>query len=120
MDYYEPRLPCDATQIGRFRTAIGEAGMERILAATIDTAVASNAIKPAEFERITGWPRGWPRARAIVDSTVQEKAIAYPVDSRLLEIARHKIVAHAKRYGNALRQTFAKEGKALKIGRAHV
>ena len=25
-----------------------------------------------------------------------------------------KIVAHAKRYGNALRQTFAKEGKALK------
>ena len=54
MDYYEPRLPCDATQIGRFRTAIGEAGMERILAATIDTAVASNAIKPAEFERITG------------------------------------------------------------------
>ena len=115
MDYYEPRLPCDATQIGRFRTAIGEAGLERILAAIIDTAVASNAIKPAEFERITGWPR----VRAIVDSTVQEKAmalghpVAYPVDSRLLEIARHKIVAHANRCGNALRQTFAKEGKAL-------
>ena len=102
MDYYEPRLPCDATQIGRFRSAIGEAGMERILAATIDTAVASKAIKPTEFERI------------IVDSTVQEKAIAYPVDSRLLEIARHKIVAHAKRCGIALRQSFAKEGKALK------
>ena len=76
--------------------------MERILAATIDTAVASNTIKPAEFERI------------IVDSTVQEKAIAYPVDSRLLEIARHKIVTHAKRCGIALRQSFAKEGKALK------
>ena len=102
LDYYEPRLPCDATQIGRFRTAIGEAGMERILAATIDTAVASNAIKPAEFERI------------IVDSTVQEKAIAYPVDSRLLEIARHKIVVYAKRCGIALRQSFAKEGKTLK------
>lgn len=102
MDYYEPRLPCDATQIGRFRIAIGEAGMERILAATIDTALASKAIKPAEFERI------------IVDSTVQEKAIAYPVDSRLLEIARHKIVMHAKRCGFALRQSFAKEGKALK------
>ena len=102
MDYYEPQLPCDATQIGRFRTAIGEAGMERILAATIDTAVASKAIKPVEFERI------------IVDSTVQEKAIAYPVDSRLLEIARHKIVVHAKRCGIALRQSFAKEGKALK------
>ena len=108
VDYYQPRLPCDATQIGRFRTAIGEAGMERILAATIDTAVASNAIKPAEFERI------------IVDSTVQEKAmalghpVAYPVDSRLLEIARHKIVVYAKRCGIALRQSFAKEGKTLK------
>ena len=102
MDYYEPRLPCDATQIGRFRTGIGEAGMQAILKATIDTAVTSNAIKPAEFERI------------IVDSTVQEKAIAYPVDSRLLEIARHKIVVHAKRCGIALRQSFAKEGKTLK------
>jgi transposase, IS5 family len=102
MDYYEPRLPCDATQIGRFRTGIGEAGMQAILKATIDTAVTSKAIKPAEFERI------------IVDSTVQEKAIAYPVDSRLLEIARHKIVVHAKRCGIALRQSFAKEGKTLK------
>ena len=102
MDYYEPRPPCDATQIGRFRAAIGEAGMQTILKATIDTAVASKAIKPTEFERI------------IVDSTVQEKAIAYPVDSRLLEIARHKIVVYAKRCGIALRQSFAKEGKTLK------
>ncbi len=102
MDYYEPRPPCEATQIGRFRSAIGEAGLQAILKATIETAVASKAIKPAEFERI------------IVDSTVQEKAIAYPIDSRLLEIARYKIVVHAKRCGIALRQTFAKEGKALK------
>ena len=107
-EYYEPRLPCDATQIGRFRAAIGEAGMQAILKATIDTAVTSKAIKPAEFERI------------IVDSTVQEKAmalghaVAYPVDSRLLEIARHKIVTHAKRCGIVLRQSFAKEGKTLK------
>ena len=27
-DYYTPTLPCDATQIGRFRTAIGEVGVE--------------------------------------------------------------------------------------------
>ena len=26
MDCYAPRLPCDATQIGRFRRALGEAG----------------------------------------------------------------------------------------------
>lgn len=59
MTHYEPRLPCDATQIGRFRAAIGEAGGEELLKATIDTAVHSKAIKPAEFERL------------IVDTTVQ-------------------------------------------------
>lgn len=68
MTFYEPRLPCDATQIGRFRAAIGEAGVEELLKATIDTAVSAKAIKPAEFERV------------IVDTTVQEKAIAHPVD----------------------------------------
>ncbi len=100
--YYEPRLPCDATQIGRFRKAIGEAGMEELLKASIETAVEIKAIKPAELERV------------IVDTTVQEKAIAHPVDSRLLEIARHKVVGAAKRSGIALKQTFAKEGKTLR------
>lgn len=102
MTFYQPRLPCDATQIGRFRSVIGEAGVEELLKATIDTAVASKAIKPAEFQRV------------IVDTTVQEKAIAHPVDSRLLEIARHKVVACAKRAGIALKQTFVKEGGALR------
>lgn len=102
MTFYEPRLPCDATQIGRFRSCLGEAGVEELLKATIDTAVASKAIKPAEFERL------------IVDTTVQEKAIAHPVDSRLLEIARHKVVAAAQRAGITLKQTFVREGKTLR------
>jgi IS5 family transposase len=45
---------------------------------------------------------------------VQEKAIAHPVDSRLLEIARGKVVQAAQSVGIALKQTFAKEGKALR------
>ena len=93
---------------------IGEAGMELILkatcdklvAATIDTALACKAIKPAEFERIIV-PMTQPR-------TVQEKVIAYPVDSRLLEIARYHVVKAAKACGIALRQSFAKEGKTLR------
>lgn len=46
-EYYTPELPCDATQIGRFRTTIGEAGVRALLKATIDTAVHTQAIKPA-------------------------------------------------------------------------
>ena len=39
MNYYEPRLPCDATQIGRFRRLLGEDGLEQLLKATIECAV---------------------------------------------------------------------------------
>lgn len=61
LEYYEHRLPCDATQIGRFRRAIGEEGMELLLKATIDTAVQMKAVKPRDLERV------------IVDTTVQER-----------------------------------------------
>jgi IS5 family transposase len=102
MAYYEPRLPCDATQIGRFRRVLGEAGVEQLLKSTIEASVSMGVVKKTEFEMI------------IVDTTVQEKAIAHPTDSRLLEIARHKVASSAKRCGIALKQTFAKEGKELR------
>ena len=78
MAYYEPRLPCDATQIGRFRRVLGEAGVEQLLKTTIEAAVHIGAVTKREFDRV------------IVDSTVQERAIAFPTDSRLLEVTREK------------------------------
>lgn len=102
MTHFEPRLPCDATQIGRFRRVLGEAGVEELLQSTIEAAVTMGAVKKTEFGRV------------IVDTTVQEKAIAHPVDSRLLEIARHKVASAAKRAGLLFKQTFAKEGNELR------
>jgi transposase, IS5 family len=102
MEYYEPRLPCDHTQIGRFRRVLGEAGVEQLLKTTIEAAVGMKAIKAVEFERV------------IVDTTVQEKAIAHPTDSRLLEVARAKITRLAKWAGLRLKQTFEREGKTLR------
>jgi IS5 family transposase len=52
MEYYEPRLPCDATQIGRFRRVLGEAGVEQLLKSTIEAAVAMKAVKKAELEMV--------------------------------------------------------------------
>lgn len=110
MEYYEPRLPCDPAQISRFRRALGEAGVEQLLKTTIEAAESMGAVKKVEFERV------------IVDSTVQEKAIAHPTDSRLLEVAREKIARLAKRAGIALKQTHEREGKTLRrraAGYAH-
>jgi IS5 family transposase len=101
-EYFEPRLPCDPTNLGRFRQALGEAGVEELLATTIAAAVQMGAAKPAEFERV------------IVDTTVQEKAISYPTDSRLLEVARAKLACLAQRAGLVLKQTYEREGKRLR------
>jgi IS5 family transposase len=51
----------------------------------------------------------------IVDSTVQEKAVAHPTDSKLLEAARSKVVEAAKANGIELKQTYAKEGRELRF-----
>lgn len=45
---------------------------------------------------------------------MQNKAIAHPTDSRLLEVARDKISRLAKRCGIQLKQTHDREGKALR------
>jgi|GEM_PF-1567205 len=50
MEYCEPRPPCDATQIGRFRRAIGEEGLEQLLKCTIETAIQIKAVKPADLD----------------------------------------------------------------------
>ncbi len=81
--------------------------MEELLAHTINAAHAMQAVDARELSRV------------IVDTTVQEKAIAYPTDSRLLEVARKKLVLLAKRHSIGLRQSYARQGPALsrKAGR---
>ncbi|WP_108807207.1 IS5 family transposase, partial [Xanthomonas fragariae] len=98
---FQTRLPCDASSLTRWRQRLGEAGMEELLAHTINAAHAMQAVDARELSRV------------IVDTTVQEKAIAYPTDSRLLEVARKKLVLLAKRYGIGLRQSYARQGPAL-------
>ena len=101
MDYFEHRLPCDATLIGKFRKLIGEDGVEELLSQTITVALNLKVISKKALETV------------VVDSTVQPKAIAHPTDSRLLEVARQKLVEAAKDARISLKQTFAKEGKQL-------
>ncbi len=46
-----------------------------------------------------------------VDTTVQEKAIAFPTDARLYHKMRVRLVAEAEKCGIALRQSYPRLGK---------
>ena len=100
--FFQARLPCDASSLVRWRQRLGESGIEELLAQTIAAAQVMQAIAPRELERV------------IVDTTVQEKAMAFPTDSRLLEVARQKLVVLAGRHGIALRQSYEREGPKLR------
>ena len=100
-EYFEHRWLCDSTQLVNFSKLIGEEGVEEMLDRTVELAVTLKLIAKKELCRI------------IVDSTVQEKAIARPTDSNLLETARVKLVELAKSEDIALKQTYTKEGQRL-------
>ena len=87
--YFQTRLPCDPSSLTRWRQRLGEAGMEELLAQTIAT------------------------APMIIDSTVHEKAITFPTNSRLMEVGRRKLVLLSQREGMSLRQTYEHEGASL-------
>src|SRR5690242_11915066 len=72
-DYLQHNLPIEPSSLTRWRERIGAGGMERLLAATVEAALASGAVKPSSLERVT------------VDTTVQPKAIAFP--SRLTPLS---------------------------------
>ena len=100
--YFQTRLPCDPSSFTRWRQRLGEAGMEELLAQTIEAAKAMRAVTIKDLGRV------------IIDSTVQEKAIAYPTDSRLLEVARRKLVKLAFEEGLTLRQSYERVGPKLR------
>jgi IS5 family transposase len=87
----------------KFRKAIGEEGVEELLAQPVNMALRLKLISPKHLETI------------IVGATVQHKAIAHPTDSRLLEVARGKLVELAKERQIPLKQSFAREGKSLRF-----
>jgi IS5 family transposase len=76
--YFEQQWPCDPTQLWRFSRALGEEGVEELLARTMEVTVRLKLIANKDLTRV------------IVDSTVQEKTIAHPTESKLLEIARRQ------------------------------
>jgi transposase, IS5 family len=83
----------------RWRNRLGKENLEKILAETIVTAVKTETVAPQDLKRV------------IADTTVMEKNISFPTDTKLLNRAREQLVDLATENGLNLRQTYARVGK---------
>jgi IS5 family transposase len=104
---FQHELPIDPSSLTRWRKRLGPDKIEALLSATIDTAKEEKLLTQKHVERVN------------VDTTVQEKAIAFPTDARLYHKVRRVLVKAAKKMHIDLRQNYERTSKKvfLKQGR---
>ncbi len=125
---FTSKPPCVPTELVQFRKRIGEAGIKLILKESIRVNMELEDRRKARERESSGkGSRGRKpeeEQTAFIDTTVQEKNVTFPTDSKLL----NKIIKYchdiAGEEGIKLHQTFAKEIKELKLvqrfrGRSH-
>lgn len=100
-DYLQWKLPIDSSSLSRWRRRLGENGLEAILQETIHAAESLGIVNRNSFKKV------------IVDTTVMEKNIAYPTDSRLYLKCLEAMVKFSNKHGIKLRQTYTRTGKRL-------
>ena len=96
---FQHEWPFDPTELVKFRKRMGEQGMERILKLSIDL-----------FEE-----KEIQEKRILVDSTVQEKNITFPTDTKLQKKIVEKCRDIAAKEGIVLRQSYKRTLKQLMI-----
>jgi len=98
MEEFQIGLPCDSTELVKFRQRIGKEGVELIFKST----VMLHGKKAEE-------------SQVIVDTTVQEKNITYPTDGKLAIRMINHLHKIAKEEQIQLRRTFVREIKQHRI-----
>ncbi len=102
-EFFRHRLPFDRSSLTRWRQRMGEERLVALIQESLCVATRTGAAKPADFRQV------------VIDTTVQEKAIAFPTDARLMQRARERLVRLAKEHGVRLRQSYARVGKIALI-----
>lgn len=97
--YFQHQLPCDPTSLVKWRKRVGATGIEQLLKETLDAAKRQQALSDNEINSVN------------VDTTVQEKAIAFPTDARLYYKACRALVRVARQVGLKLRQSYSRLSK---------
>ena len=71
LTYFTHDFPCDSTTIVKWRKKLGPDFFEKVLEETVKLALRAKVLKPSDLKKI------------YVDTTVQEKNIQFPTDTRL-------------------------------------
>jgi IS5 family transposase len=98
-EFFQHELPCHPTSLVKWRQRLKADGVEKLLKEILATAVRTDALDEKDLQCV------------VVDTTVQEKAIAFPTDARLYQKAREAVVREAKKAGVRLRQSYVRVGK---------
>jgi len=105
--HLQHRCPIHPTSMTRWRKRVGASRLVELLQETIALAKREGHVSQRDLGRVN------------VDTTVQEKNITYPTDSKLLYKALQKLVAAARSRSIELRQSYLRVGKiaAVKVSR---
>ena len=100
-EYFQTTFPIHPTSMTKWRNRLKDTHLEKLLKATIEAALDTKTITPSSIQKVN------------VDTTVEEKNIAYPTDIGLYyRLIRH-LVKYAKGDGIFLKQTYERVGKRL-------
>ena len=99
---FQQSLPCHSTELVHFRKRIGKDGFETIFQMSIGLHG-----RHAKEDTVN------------IDTTVQEKNITYPTDSKLAIKIINRLNKIAKRHGIQQRRTYLKEVKKLRLDIRH-
>jgi IS5 family transposase len=97
--YFQHQFPIDPTSMTKWRNRIKDAGMEKLLEQTIIAGLKTGVLKHHQLKKM------------VADTTVQEKAIAFPTDARLYHKMLQKLVNRARQCGIELRQSYQRVSK---------
>ena len=95
-EFFQHTLPIDPSQMTRWRQRIGDAGVEKLLQATITAGLAAGIVTETSMDKV------------IVDTTVQPKAVEHPTDARLYRKVHAAMLRIAEKEGITLRQSYRK------------
>jgi len=105
--HLQHQCPIHPTSMTRWRKRVGADRLVELLEETIALAKREGHVSKRDLERV------------IVDTTVQEKNITYPTDSKLMYRSIQKLVGAARSRKIKLRQSYLRVGKiaAVKVSR---